>query len=128
MTAQVVTAAWTVCEHGLVASGGGKRAAPRRAARPSRPRAQLLLTAVGVTATIVAWGYLVVAAIDFGASARGGQDEAWLFLGIATLGATACLFAGLMLAARALRLLGITRQPPPPGAPPPPRGGKRAAR
>lgn len=107
---------------------GGKRAAPRRAARSGGGKGALLLTAVGTTATIVAWGYLVFAAIDFGASARGGQDEAWVFLGVATLGAIACLFAGLMLAARATRLLGITREPPPPGAPPPAKGGKRAAR
>jgi hypothetical protein len=81
---------------------------------------------------VVAWGYLVYAAIDFGASARGGDSQAWLFLGLASLGAVACLFIGLMLIARVLRMLGMTRsdagdtaEPPPP---PRPVGGKRAAR
>jgi hypothetical protein len=60
---------------------------------------------LGVTLLVVAWGYLVFAAIDFGSEARGGRGEAWWFLGLASLGAVACLFAGLMLVARILRLL-----------------------
>ncbi len=86
----------------------GKRAAPRprRGFRPA-----LALLALGVTVCVVAWGYLVYAAIDFGASARGGDDQAWWYLGLAALGAVACLFAGLMLVARLLRSLGITRPP-----------------
>jgi uncharacterized membrane protein YhaH (DUF805 family) len=67
--------------------------------------------ALGVTICVVAWGYLVYAAIDFGAEARGGDDRAWLFLGLASLGAVACLFVGLMLVARLLRALGITQPP-----------------
>jgi hypothetical protein len=78
---------------------------------------------------VVAWGYLVYAAIDFGSSARGGDGRAWVFLGLASLGAVACLFIGLMLVARLLRMLGVNRgnadEPPPP---PRPVGGKRAAR
>ena len=68
----------------------------------------LLLLAVGVTLAVVAWGYLVYAAIDFGSAARGGEPRAWAFLGLAALGAVACLFVGLMLIARLLRKLGIT--------------------
>jgi hypothetical protein len=88
-----------------------------------------------VTLAVVAWGYLVYAAIDFGATARGGGSQAWWFLGIASLGAVACLFVGLMLIARLLRQLGITsesapRPPAPvePAAPvaPKPSGGHRA--
>lgn len=67
---------------------------------------------MGVTLLVVAWGYLVFAAIDFGSEARGGRSEAWWFLGLASLGAVACLFAGLMLVARILRLLAT-----PPAAP-----------
>jgi len=124
-------------------AGEGKRAGSRRAARPRatfRPR--LLLLAVGVTLAVVAWGYLVYAAIDFGSSARSGDGGAWAFLALASIGAIACLFLGLMMIARLLRSLGITTPPPPAAAavdtadvpgratPPAPRppGGRRAAR
>jgi len=61
-----------------------------------------------VTLAVVAWGYLVYAAIDFGSSARGGDARAWWFLAVASLGAVACLFIGLMLVARLLHRFGIT--------------------
>ena len=112
----------------------GKRAAPRQA-RTFQPA--LLLLALGVTLCVVAWGYLVKAAIDFGSNARQGQTEAWWFLGLASLGAVACLFVGLMLVARITRRLGITKsdagssaaldEPVLPVAPRVP-GGRRAAR
>ena len=72
-----------------------------------------------MTLAVVAWGYLVYAAIDFGATARDGNPDAWWFLAVASLGAVACLFVGLMLIARLLRRLGITGdpQPAPPAAP-----------
>lgn len=69
---------------------------------------------LGVTVAVVAWGYLVRAAIDFGVQARAGGSDAWLFLGLACLGAVACLFVGLMLVARLLRVLGITASSSPP--------------
>ncbi len=72
----------------------------------------LLGLALGVTLLVVAWGYLVYAAIDFGSEARGGRSEAWWFLALASLGAVACLFAGLMMIARILSLL--TASPPRP--------------
>jgi hypothetical protein len=119
----------------LVASGtaskhAGSRRGPRRRAR-FQPA--LLLLALGVTACVVAWGYLVYAAIDFGSTARGGDSEAWWFLAVASVGAVACLFVGLMLVARVLRRLGITRGPEskvPSEEPAEPRpiGGRRAAR
>jgi hypothetical protein len=85
---------------------------------------------------VVAWGYLVYAAIDFGTAAREGSSSAWTFMGLACLGAIACLFVGLLLVARLMRALGITSPPDPPSSsdspttPPGPRpvGGKRAAR
>jgi hypothetical protein len=79
---------------------------------------------------VVAWGYLVYLAIDFGTSARSGASGSWALLGLASLGAIACLFAGLLLAARLLRRLGITSAPDEPAeaAPPRVRGGRRAAR
>jgi len=86
----------------------GKRAGARRAARPpARRRGKLLLLALGTTLCVVAWGYLVFAAIDFGRTARGGQSESWIFLAIASLGAIACLFTGLLLVVRLLKVLGI---------------------
>jgi hypothetical protein len=86
---------------------------------------------------VLAWGYLVYAAVDFGTSARGGDTNAWWFLGLAAAGAVACLFVGLMLVVRLLRALGITSGPPPKQTPIPAEavatelpssGGKRAAR
>ncbi|QZY29676.1 hypothetical protein [Nocardioides coralli] len=113
----------------------GKRVGPKKKAR-FRPTP--LLLALGVTLGVVAWGYLVKAAIDFGVEARNGDSGAWLYLGLACLGAVACLFIGLLMVARLLRVLGIT-QPSSAAAPPaetePPRrasggggGGRRAAR
>lgn len=81
---------------------------------------RLLGLAVGITLTLIAWGYLVWLAIDFGAEARSGEPWAWALLGTATVGATACLFLTLILLARAARVMK--------GAPPPPKGGKRRAR
>ena len=74
-------------------------------------RPALALLALGVTLSVVAWGYLVWAAVDFGAEARGGNGDAWKFLVLASIGAVACLFLGLMLIARLLRALGITNPP-----------------
>ncbi|HEX3932657.1 MAG TPA: hypothetical protein VHW64_18320 [Nocardioides sp.] len=116
----------------------GKRAAPGRHSGPSRPEPDspagpsspagsgpLLLLALGITAAVVAWGYLVYLAIDFGTTARDGNDSAWWFLALATLGAIACLFAGMMLGVRLVARLRAQRPPP---APPRPPGGRRAAR
>lgn len=107
----------------------GKRAGPRRR---TRANPSVLLLAIGITAGVIAWGYLVKAAIDFGIQARYGTSGAWLYLGLASLGAVACLFIGLMLVARLVRALGITS--PDPSSPtseperPRPVGGRRAAR
>jgi hypothetical protein len=79
---------------------------------------------------VVAWGYLVYAAIDFGTAARGGESSSWGFMVLASLGAIACLFVGLMLIGRLLSLLSGNSSAPSDGPPPGPRpqGGKRAAR
>ena len=77
----------------------GKHSGP--SAEPvALPRRRLLLLALGITATVVAWGYLVWAAIDFGSRARAGESAAWTFLGLATVGATACLLVTLILGTR----------------------------
>jgi hypothetical protein len=117
---------------------GGKRAGSRRGPRSRKSfRPVLLALAVGITLSVVAWGYLVYAAIDFGSTARGGDSTAWWFLAVASVGAVACLFFGLMLIARLLRQLDITRPPERSGSPagtrdepepPRPIGGRRAAR
>lgn len=110
-------------------AGRGKRAGARRKARL---RPTVLLLAVGITAGVIAWGYLVKAAIEFGIEARSGTAGAWLFLTLASLGAVACLFIGLMLVAKVLRELGITTgprpTPEPRDEPPRPPGGRRASR
>ena len=128
----------------------GKHAAPRHAAPPVRPAridssrldpvagaapgkvadspgasSSVLLLALGITAAVVAWGYLVYLAIDFGTAARDGDATGWWMLAMATIGAIACLFVGMLLGTRfAQRLRGGAA---PPGPPRPP-GGRRAAR
>lgn len=99
-------------------------------AKPPTFRPVVLVLAAAVTASVVAWGYLVYLAIDFGTSARGGETTAWWFLGLASLGAVFCLFLGLVLIARLMRALGLTSPPAERPEPPPPRtpGGRRAAR
>jgi hypothetical protein len=112
----------------------GKRAAPRHSAparlegTPPGPRPSkgpLLLLALGITATVVAWGYLVYLAIDFGTAARDGDRTGWLLLGLATLGAIACLFVAMMLGTRLVARIKAGSGPPEPPRPP---GGRRAAR
>jgi hypothetical protein len=66
-----------------------------------------VLLGLGALLAVVAWGFLVWAAIDFGRAGRGGQTEAWGFLALASLGAVACLFLGLMLGTVLLRRIGI---------------------
>jgi hypothetical protein len=90
--------------------GQGKRAGARQ---KRRFRPVLVLIALGISLAVVAWGFLVYAAIEFGGEARDGDSEAWYYLAIAAVGATACLFVGLMLIARLLRALGITKKPEP---------------
>jgi hypothetical protein len=122
-----------------VSHGDRKHAGSRKAPRATRPRQRIDprvgVYAAGVTFCIVAWGYLVFAAIDFGGSAREGRSIAWLFLLVACIGAACCLFAGLMLGMRALVALGLITapaadHPEAPSAPPAQRvpGGRRAAR
>ena len=102
----------------------GTHSSPSQPGRRPRRRA-LLLLALGITATLVAWGVLVWAAIDFGREARAGEPDAWVFLGLATVGAAACLFLTLILGARAVSIAqGKERPKPPPRVP----GGRRAAR
>lgn len=106
----------------------GKRAGSRRGPRRKKQfQPALLLLALGITACVVAWGYLVYAAIDFGSTARSGDGTAWWFLALAATGAVACLFVGLMLVARVTRRLGITRAPGTAGEEPRPVGGRRAS-
>jgi hypothetical protein len=123
--------------NGAVTSAtAGKRSGSRRGPRRrARFQPALLFLALGVTASVVAWGYLVYAAVDFGSTVRGGDSTAWWFLALASVGAVACLFVGFMLLARVLRRLGITKGPTPKDAPPEPPedqprpiGGRRASR
>jgi hypothetical protein len=101
-----------------VGKHSGERVEPTRA-----PRGRLLVLALGITATLVAWGFLVWEAINFGSQARDGETLAWVFLALATIGAAACLFLTLILGARVLATL-RGQAPPRPIVP----GGRRAAR
>ena len=94
---------------------GGKRAGTRRAARPPREfRPDVLLLTIGTAAAVAAWAYLVWAAIGFGGDARDGDIRSWVMLAVASIGAVACLFAGLMLITRLSGALGRSSAPPPP--------------
>ena len=109
---------------------GGTRRGPKQ---PKPPRRGALGLALGITLLVVAWGYLVKTAVDFGTAARGGESAAWGFLAMACAGAAACLFIGLILVARLQRALGVTsgvRAAPSsePASTPRPPGGRRAAR
>lgn len=84
----------------------------------SLPPPSVFGLALAMTAAVIAWGYLVFLAIDFGSSARSGQTQAWWFLAMASIGAVLCLFLGLVLVARILRALGLSA----PSAPPSPVG------
>jgi hypothetical protein len=109
----------------------GKRAGSRRAApAPRKVNKAALLIGAAITVCVIAWGYLVYAAIDFGTDARAGDQRAWWFLATASVGAIACLFLGLVLVARITRALGITRAPEkrPQRDPDAPTGGHRARR
>jgi len=113
----------------------GERAAEGRSDDSGLPRKKTLLLALGVTATLVAWGVLVFAAIGFGQEARSGETTAWVLLALTTLGAAACLFVTLILGARILHLFREkvpTVTPPtattPPARPARPPGGHRAVR
>ena len=86
-----------------------------------------------MTLCLVAWGYLVLAAIDFGSDARSGDTGAWWYLALASVGAVACLFIGLILVARLLARLRADGPSPGPDSVEPtpvprPVGGRRAAR
>lgn len=96
---------------------------PEPAAGAARPLRRLPLLAAGITVTLVAWGFLVWSAIDFGTRGRNGEGLAWAFLALATIGAAACLFLTLLLGGR---LAGTLRGELPSSASPP--GGRRAAR
>lgn len=139
--------ATSIGHNGPVTGRSGSRGGARRGTRARRALPRVVWGyAVGVTLAVVAWGFLVWSAIDFGASARAGDPSAWWLLAVATVGAIACLFLALMLLARISRALGITIPPEgvsdgtsegaqegaPDGAPdrnkPPRPGGHRAKR
>jgi hypothetical protein len=90
-----------------------ERTTPASYVAPAPPRRRVLVPALLVTATLVAWGVLVFAAIDFGAEARSGEPTAWVFVGLSTVGAAACLFVTLLLGARMLAVIRGREQPAP---------------
>ena len=84
-----------------------------------------LVAALSALAALAAWAVLVYAAVGFGSQAREGRPAAWVLLGLCSVAAAACLFTGLLLAARTLAVL---RLKAPLDPPPRERGGRRAAR
>lgn len=94
-----------------------------RASAPSSPVAGrsagrgLFLLAGGITVTLIAWGVLVFIAIEFGRQARTGSGAAWGLLGLATVGAAACLYLTLLLAMKTVEVM--QRKPAVPADVPP---------
>ncbi|RLV50061.1 hypothetical protein D9V37_09370 [Nocardioides mangrovicus] len=72
----------------------------QRQAPGTFPQGRALLLSTATTVTVVAWGVLVFAAIDFGRTARDGHPGDWGLLALATVGAVACMFLAIVLAAR----------------------------
>jgi hypothetical protein len=110
-------------------AAAGKHAGAARLEESTPPKgsgaAAMLGLALGITASVVAWGYLVYLAIDFGTSARDGENRAWAFLALATVGAISCLFLALTLGSRLVTRYRASASAPGPPRPP---GGRRAAR
>jgi len=90
-----------------MASPGRRRAEKTRSRRVSGSTVRLVVSALGVLLSAVAWFFLVNAAIEFGQAARAGRSVAWLFTLAATLGATLCLLLVFVLCARAWKNAGL---------------------
>ena len=103
---------------------GGRRRAEKPARSGRGPLPYLTLLVLGAVVCVVAWVWLVAAAIDFGRAAREGQVVAWLFVCGATVGAIGCLLLMFSLLGRGARKLGVA------GGYKPRRssGGRRASR
>lgn len=107
---------------GSAGHGGSRRAAP--SSRSVDRRA--LALGLGAAAAALAWVLLVIAAIRFGQTGRGGDGSAWAFMALASLGAVACLFLALMLGWRVAAALGVRSRRPVRSVVA--KGGKRARR
>ncbi|QLQ10460.1 MAG: hypothetical protein HZY75_08770 [Nocardioidaceae bacterium] len=90
-------------------SGGGRRRA-EPVQRPVNPYLVLAGLIAGFLGGAAAWYGLVKAAIYFGHEGRVGSGAAWLLLGLATVGAIACLALVLALGSRLWQLLGLRRR------------------
>ena len=89
------------------------------------PRRRLLLLGTGTALALVVWVVLVVTAVRLVGAAHGGGFGGWVLVVLASAGAAASLFVGLLLG---VRLVGVVRRREPAPAPRRPKGGKRAAR
>jgi hypothetical protein len=97
---------------------GGKRSGTRRGAKPPRQlRPISFVLALGVTATAIAWGFLVYLAINYGRDVRSGDTSAWRFVAAAALGAVICLQLAFLLLSRVNRSLTGSPQSLPPQLP-----------
>ncbi|MGL5810581.1 MAG: hypothetical protein ACRCYQ_11600 [Nocardioides sp.] len=95
-------------------TSGGKRGGARRGAPPTRRFTPAAFgCAAGAILAVAAWGYLVYVAIGFGQTARAGDTFAWVKLIGATGIAVACLFGALILVARLLKILEVSRSTAP---------------
>ncbi|HET6560670.1 MAG TPA: hypothetical protein VFG72_02255 [Marmoricola sp.] len=70
-------------------------------------RGRVLPSLLGAVVAVAAWVLLVVVAVDFGNRGRDGDAVAWVFLGLAGLGAAACLVLALFLGRQTLVAVGV---------------------
>jgi hypothetical protein len=70
----------------------------------------VLLLGVGVFVAVVAWAALVLTAIHFGRTARGGSSGGWVLLAISSAAAVGCLFLALLLVLALLRRGGVVAE------------------
>ncbi len=87
---------------------GTPRGGARRAAKPKRSlQPKLVALGLASVAALLAWAFLVWAAVDFGRDARDGESGRWVYLVVTSVGAVACLFLCLWLCTVLLRRVGI---------------------
>ena len=91
-------------QNASVTIAAGRHSAPIRRDVPVRAVAGY---AGGVLLSGAAWVFLVLAAIDFGTTARGGEGLGWLFMSLAVLGGIGCLLLALVLGGRVLMATGV---------------------
>ena len=101
-----------ISHNDVVTPTAGKRAGARKGAKSTTGFQPLsLLLALGAAAAVITWAGLVYLTILRGQDLRAGDGSAWRMVAVTGTSAVISLFLGFLLAARLLRLLGVTTAP-----------------